>query len=172
MRRLNISSVEQPVAARDLDGMRKVRQKTGMTVVADESLCSMSDAYAILKAQAADVFNIRVGKCGGMLASMELVALAKKAGLSCQLGTLVGETGILARAAEIFAERVPGFAFLDGKDQNRHLLLQDIVQHGGVAMPASSGLGLLIAYENLAKWAAFTITSSEILQGVTHANCE
>lgn len=172
MQRLNISSVEQPVAARDLDGMRKVRQKTGMTVVADESLCSMSDAYAILKAQAADVFNIRVGKCGGMLASMELVALAKEAGLSCQLGTLVGETGILARAAEIFAERVPGFAFLDGKDQNRRLLLQDIVQHGGVALPASSGLGLLIAYENLAKWAASTITYSEILQGVTHANCE
>jgi L-Ala-D/L-Glu epimerase len=172
MQRLNISSVEQPVAARDLDGMREVRQRTGMTVVADESLCSLSDAYSILKARAADVFNIRIGKCGGLLASMDLVALAKEAGLSCQLGTLVGETGILSRAAEIFAERVPGFEFLEGKKQNRQLLLEDIVQHGGVALPATSGLGLQIAPESLAKWAASTTTFSEIPQGVKHANCE
>lgn len=170
MRRCNVCSAEQPVPALDLDGMRKVRQKTGMVVVADESLCSMSDAHAIIRAQAADVFNIRIGKCGGMLASMAMAAVAGDAGLSCQLGTLVGETGILSRAAEIFAERVAGFEFLEGKQQNRQLLVQDIVQHGSAAEQGTSGLGILVSEKSLAKWAASTVTASQIFQGVQHAN--
>ena len=145
LRRCNVCSVEQPVPAGDLDGMRKVRQKTGMSVVADESLCSISDAHAIIRAQAADVFNVRIGKCGGMLASMDLVATARDAGLTCQLGTLVGETGILSRASEIFAERIGGFEFLEGKHQNRQLLVQDIVQDGVAKEKAAPGLGVGIA---------------------------
>jgi muconate cycloisomerase len=149
--------------------MRKVRQKTGMSVVADESLCSISDAHAIIRAQAADVFNIRIGKCGGMLASMDLVATARNAGLICQLGTLVGETGILSRASEIFAERIGGFEFLEGKHQNRQLLVQDIVQDGVAKEQAAPGLGVAIADKHLAQWTASTVTASEMFQGVQHA---
>jgi len=169
LRRCNVCSVEQPVPAGDLDGMRKVRQKTGMSVVADESLCSISDAHAIIRAQAADVFNIRIGKCGGMLASMDLVATARDAGLTCQLGTLVGETGILSRASEIFAERIGGFEFLEGKHQNRQLLVQDIVQDGVAKEKAAPGLGVVIADKPLAQWTASTVTASEMFQGVQHA---
>ena len=164
MRRWNVCSVEQPVSAHDLDAMRKVREKTGMAVVADESLCSMTDASSIIKARAADVFNIRIAKCGGFLASLDLVKLARDSGLSCQLGTLVGETGILSRASEIFGERVEGFHFLEGKRQNRQLLVQDIVEDPGV--PGMKGLGITVAEESLARWAAFASEISERVQGV------
>jgi muconate cycloisomerase len=164
MRQWNVCSVEQPVSARDLDAMRKVRDKTGMAVVADESLCSLADACSIIKARAADVFNIRIAKCGGFLASLKLVKLAKDSGLSCQLGTLVGETGILSRASEIFGERVEGFNFLEGKRQNRELLVQDIVEdsraHG------MHGLGITVAEESLARWAALASKISERVLGV------
>lgn len=163
MRRWNVCSIEQPVSARDLDAMRKVREQTGMAVVADESLCSWADASSIVKARAADVFNIRIAKCGGFLASLDLVKLAKDSGLSCQLGTLVGETGILSRASEIFGERVEGFRFLEGKRQNLRLLVQDIVEdpraHGNY------GLGITIAEERLARWATFASNISERAQG-------
>ena len=164
MRPWNVCSVEQPVSARDLDGMRKVREKTGMAVVADESLCSLADASSIIKARAADVFNIRIAKCGGLLASLDLIKLAKNSGLSCQLGTLVGETGILSRASEIFGERVEGFRFLEGKRQNRQLLVQDIVEDPGT--PGNYGLGITIAEERLARWAAFASNISARAQGV------
>jgi L-alanine-DL-glutamate epimerase-like enolase superfamily enzyme len=141
-------------------------------VVADESLCSMSDAYSIIAAHAADVFNIRIGKCGGLLASQELVNVAKDSGLRCQLGTLVGETGILSRASEIFAERTGGFEFLEGKNQHRQLLVQDIVQDDGDAERAAYGLGILIAEGHLAKWAASSHRVCEISEGVQHANQE
>jgi L-Ala-D/L-Glu epimerase len=156
MRSWNVCSVEQPVLARDLDAMRRVREETGMAVVADESLCSLADARSIIKARAADVFNIRIAKCGGMLASLDLVKLAKDAGLSCQLGTLVGETGILSRASEIFGERVEGFRFLEGKRQNRQLLVQDIVEDPGAH--GMHGLGITIVEQSLAQWAALPQT--------------
>lgn len=164
MRQWNVCSVEQPVAARDLDGMRNVREKTGMAVVADESLCSVADAHSIVQARAADVFNIRLAKCGGFLASLELVKLARNSGLSCQLGTLVGETGILSRAAEIFGERVTGFNFLEGKQQNHRLLVEDIVEDTGAH--GKYGLGITIAEERLARWAASRSKISQQVQGV------
>jgi L-alanine-DL-glutamate epimerase-like enolase superfamily enzyme len=163
MRYLNVCSIEQPVSARDLDAMRKVREKTGMAVVADESLCSLEDACSIVKARAADVFNIRIAKCGGFLASLDLVKFAKDSGLSCQLGTLVGETGILSRASEIFGERVEGFHFLEGKRQNRHLLVQDIVEDPGAH--GVHGLGITVAGESIDRWAAFASKISERVQG-------
>jgi L-Ala-D/L-Glu epimerase len=164
MRPWNVCSVEQPVSPRDLDAMRKVREKTGMAVVADESLCSLADAYSIVKARAADVFNIRIAKCGGLMASLELVQLATDSGLSCQLGTLVGETGILSRAAEIFSERVKGFNFLEGKQQNLRLLVEDVVQDGRTH--EEYGLGITIAEERLARWAASRSNILQQVQGV------
>ncbi|MCU1333250.1 MAG: L-Ala-D/L-Glu epimerase [Candidatus Angelobacter sp.] len=161
---LNVCSVEQPVSARDLEAMRKVRDKTGMAVVADESLCSLEEACSIVKARAADVFNIRIAKCGGFLASLELVKLARDSGLSCQLGTLVGETGILSRASEIFGERVEGFHFLEGKRQNRLLLVEDVVEDSGAH--GMHGLGITVAEESVARWAALASKISERVQGV------
>jgi muconate cycloisomerase len=142
MARLPLASVEQPVAADDLDGMRRVREETGVPVMADESLCSLDDAERLLEARAVDIFNIRLGKCGGMLASRRLVQLARRHGLECHLGTLVGETGILSAAAEQFAIRVGGFAYLEGRGQTERLLEGDIVTR---EERSSRGLGLGLA---------------------------
>ena len=161
MRQWNVCSVEQPVTAHDLTAMRHVREKTGMPVVADESLCTLPDACCIIQARAADVFNIRLAKCGGFLPSRALVKLAKDSGLTCQLGTLVGETGILSRASEVFGERVEGFHFLEGRLQNRQLLVQDILQE--TAARGKHGLGITVAEERLARWAA---PAQKTLEGV------
>ena len=44
MEGLGIESVEQPVAAADHVGMRRVREATGMLVMANESLLGFADA--------------------------------------------------------------------------------------------------------------------------------
>jgi L-Ala-D/L-Glu epimerase / N-acetyl-D-glutamate racemase len=153
MCRLNIRSIEQPVPARDLEGMRRVREETGIAVVADESLCSLEDAHAVIAARAADAFHISLGKCGGLLGSLQLAHLAGENGLRCELGTLVGETGILSQAAEIFSRRVPGFDFLEGARQNKDLLLEDIVETGPQESAPATGLGVLIGSRYLDQWA-------------------
>jgi L-alanine-DL-glutamate epimerase-like enolase superfamily enzyme len=133
-----IASIEQPVAAGDLAGMRAVHERTGIAVMADEAVCSIADAEAIVAAGAAQIFNVRPGKHGGVLGSLAIVERARAAGLGVHLGTLVGESGVLSRVAEVFGRCVngpmrrgpsgPGFACLDGKGQNRFLLEEDVLR--------------------------------------------
>ncbi|MEM9456966.1 MAG: enolase C-terminal domain-like protein [Myxococcota bacterium] len=122
-----IASIEQPVAADDLAGMHTIRERTGVAVMADEAICSLDDAQRLARAQAADIFNIRVGKHGGIRATRAIVECARQAEISIHLGTLVGESGVLSRVAEVFGRCVPGFACLDGKGQNRFLLEEDVL---------------------------------------------
>ncbi len=144
---VRIQSVEQPVPAADLEGMRQVRESTGVPVMADESLCTLEDAQELISMQAADIFNIRLGKCGGFLASLRLVELARASGLDCHLGTLVGETGILSRAAEIFA-----VACLEGKGQSMNSLEEDVVEPWTTAtVEILNGLGVGICFDRIAK---------------------
>ncbi|MBN1256072.1 MAG: hypothetical protein JXA52_00040, partial [Planctomycetes bacterium] len=102
LKKYDISSLEQPVAAADLTSMARIRQEGGVAVIADESLCNRSDAEMLIKAEACDIFNIRLGKCGGYLGSLEILRLARAARLACQLGVLVGETSILTAAGQEF----------------------------------------------------------------------
>jgi L-alanine-DL-glutamate epimerase-like enolase superfamily enzyme len=125
--RFPISSVEQPVAKDDLAGMARIRRELGMKVMADESCCTLADARSLLAAHAADVFNVRLGKMGGVVAAARICELARDAGIEVSLGTMVGETGVLSRASEVFGRCVPGFDCLDGKGQNRHLLAEDVL---------------------------------------------
>jgi L-alanine-DL-glutamate epimerase-like enolase superfamily enzyme len=152
MAKFNVRSVEQPVNARDLDGMRRVREECGVPVVADESLCSFEDGMRLIQHRAADIFNIRVGKCGGLLPSLQLVRLAYDNGLKCQLGTLVGETGILMRAAEIFGQRAAEFEFLEGKSQNRELLVDDLILSQQEGETYALGLSIKLSQENLKRF--------------------
>jgi muconate cycloisomerase len=148
MRRFDVESVEQPVPADDVEGMRRVRVETGLKVMADEALCTVADGRRLIAAQAADVFNIRIGKCGGLLGSLRLVELARSAGLGVHLGALVGETAILSRAAGLFGRSVRGFACLEGKGQNRFLLEGDV----GVEVEGASGLGVEVTDERIRRY--------------------
>jgi L-alanine-DL-glutamate epimerase-like enolase superfamily enzyme len=154
--RFNVESIEQPIADGDPAGLRRIRRETGVKVMADESLCTLDDGRRLIDAEAVDIFNIRVGKCGGLLGALRLVELARAAGLGLHLGALVGETAVLSRAAEIFGRRVAGFACLEGKGQNRFLLAGDIAVElrggdvdGGDSVP---GLGVELQEDQLRKY--------------------
>jgi L-Ala-D/L-Glu epimerase / N-acetyl-D-glutamate racemase len=161
MQPFGIESVEQPVAAVDLGGMRRVREKSGVPVIADESVCSVDDLRRVIAERAADGINVRLGKCGGLLASKELVDLARAAGLQCGLGTLVGETGILSRAADVFASRVGGFDCIDGRGQHRFLLEEDVVE----PHDEGTGLGVRVREDVLERYTASPPRTFESLQG-------
>ncbi|MEM6992500.1 MAG: enolase C-terminal domain-like protein [Myxococcota bacterium] len=139
-----IHSIEQPVAREDIAGLAKVRRESGVPVMADESVCSLQDAERLIAADAADIFNVRAGKHGGVLASRTLCERAQAAGVRLHLGTLVGETGILSRAAEVFGRCQPGLDCLDGKGQNAWLLQQDVLLQPseGSGAPSIDALGL------------------------------
>lgn len=110
----NITSIEQPVHHREVDGLAKIRPNLPAPIMLDESLCSVEDGQQAIEDGTCDLFNIRISKCGGFLNSLKIAATAHQAGLGYQLGCQVGETGILSAAGRHFATSVDNIRCLEG----------------------------------------------------------
>lgn len=139
LRPFGIESYEQPVGADDLAGLTRLTAALPEDVVVDESLCTPADARKLIAARACSVLNVRVSKCGGPLAALELVELATRAGLVCQLGAQVGESGILTAAGRLVATVAePGFRHHEGAD-NLFLLRRDLTIENLTVRPGGRG---------------------------------
>ena len=120
--------------------------------MADESLRDLADAERLIESGAARIFNVRLGKNGGVWAAHRLCARAREAGIGLHLGTMVGETGVLSRASEVFGRCESGFDCLDGKGQNAFLLEVDILGESGhhrgqpTDVPDDGGAGYAYSY--------------------------
>lgn len=93
-----IAWIEQPLARENLDGLRLLRQRSRVPIMADESLQSLNDAYRVARAEAADVFNVYVSEAGGIIAASHVFALAKTLDIPCIIGSQA-ELGIGTAAA-------------------------------------------------------------------------
>lgn len=105
---LDVSWLEEPVAARDWTAMREIRQTTGMRVMLDESCSGRADLDTAAELGAADYVNARISKCGGIFATLRLIAAARDRGIGAQLGVHVGEVGPLPAAARLLTCAVGG----------------------------------------------------------------
>ncbi len=82
-----IAWIEQPLPRQDLDGLRLLRQRTSVPIMADESCQSLHDAYDLARAQAVDVFNVYVVEAGGLEAAAAIFAFGDAVGIPCILGS-------------------------------------------------------------------------------------
>lgn len=86
---LNIELVEQPVKARDLEGLQFVTAHSPVPVMADESMFSPLDAMTILQRHAADYVNIKLMKCGGLSNALKILSAAEVYGVECMIGCML-----------------------------------------------------------------------------------
>ncbi|MGW5019368.1 MULTISPECIES: mandelate racemase/muconate lactonizing enzyme family protein [Streptomyces] len=105
---LDIELVEQPVAAGDFDGMAYVTARTGVPVMADESVWSPADALRLIRTRGADLLNIKLAKCGGLRPARQLMALAEAAGVGVVLGSMMETHVGTAATAALAATARPG----------------------------------------------------------------
>ena len=142
----DITSVEQPLPHADAALLRDVRKDVGVPIMLDESLCSMIDAERAFDGETCDLFNLRLSKCGGFIASLRLAQFAKRHGLGYQLGCQVGETAILSAAGRHFAASVKDIRYLEGSYDShlvREALSTENITFGwGGWAPALTGPGL------------------------------
>jgi muconate cycloisomerase len=133
-----LAVIEQPVAADDFNGLKRVHEETGIAVMADESLITLEHARKLIEQRACGYFNIRLSKNGGITGSLAIAKLAQQAGMKIQVGAQVGETGILSAAGRAFAAHLPEIAFAEGSF-GTWLLTEDITfedvafGYGGIA---------------------------------------
>ncbi|MEI7683956.1 MAG: dipeptide epimerase [Planctomycetota bacterium] len=149
-----VSSVEQPLPHGEAKALREVRARVGVPIMHDESLCGMVDAERAVAEETCDLFNLRLSKCGGFIASLRLAQFAKRHGLGCQLGCQIGETAILSAAGRHFAASVGGLRYLEGSYDN-HLVREalgtrDITFGWGGWAPALTAHGLGIEIDEAA----------------------
>ena len=153
-----ISAVEQPVPKEDIQGLKLLSEQVEIPIIADESLCLERDAKKLTSLDACQVFNLRLSKCGGILAANRLYEIGRNKAIAAQLGCQVGETGILSAAGRQLASSRK-LLYLEGS-YSSYLLQDDIVNEpvefgpGGVAQPlAGHGLGVSVNEETLQRLA-------------------
>jgi L-alanine-DL-glutamate epimerase-like enolase superfamily enzyme len=136
-----VEFVEQPVPAQDIDGLRYVRERSKLPVIADESCLTSADIPHLIGV--VDGINIKLSKCGGLREALRMIAAARAHGLLVMAGCMV-ETSLGVTAAAHFAPLLD-FADLDGA-----ALLRDdphvgaTIDGGVIRLPDSPGLGVTL----------------------------
>ena len=112
---LDIDLVEQPVAARDIDGMAKITQAVYTPILADESVFSPLDALELIRRGAADLLNIKLMKTGGIHEAIKICDMASLYGVECMMGCMLESKLAVSAAAHLCAAKgIVTRADLDG----------------------------------------------------------
>ncbi len=97
---LNITLIEQPLAADDLEGMIKLTCKSSIAILADESAFTLDDVKKVIAKNAAHMINIKLMKCGGITRAIEIINYCEKKSTTCMMGSMLeGPNSIIAAAA-------------------------------------------------------------------------
>ncbi|AIY39303.1 Muconate cycloisomerase [Collimonas arenae] len=148
-----VDLAEQPIAAKNHDGMRHLRAKSSIPLMADEALHGAVDAMALARRHAVDVFAVKITQSGGLSGAKQVAAIAEAAHIDLYGGTMLeGAIGTIA-SAQLFA----GFSTLAwGTELFGPLLLtEEILQTPLVykdfclQLPATPGLGIALDQDRL-----------------------
>lgn len=116
---------EQPVPAHRPEGLRHVYERAAVPIAADESCVTAADVPRI--ADACDVANVKLMKCGGPRQAVAAIRVARACGLEVMLGCMVETNAAIAAACHLAP--LADYADLDGA----LLLARD--RYEGVPMP-------------------------------------
>jgi len=140
MQGMGVVLVEQPLPAADLDGVRFIRDRVDLPIIADEAALTVDDIAPL--ARAFDGINVKLQKSGGLLMARRMIERARSLGLKVLLGCMI-ETSLGITAAAHLSP-LADFADLDG-----HLLIEDdpfrgvLIREGRLVLPDGPGLGIL-----------------------------
>ena len=130
-----------------------------MRVMVDEGLSDRASLETLVNAKACTAVNVRISKCGGLVAALARCREALNAGLAVQIGCQVGESSLLSAAHVLLVSAVRNVTYAEGCF-GHHLLREDPVRpvlqfrYGGRAplKPEGPGLGVSIREDILRRW--------------------
>ena len=153
-------AVEEPLRKGDLAGFAEVAKACGCKIVLDESLSRPEQSDGL--ADDTDwIVNLRVSKMGGVLRSLAVAEKAGQRGMEIIVGSQVGETSLLTRAALAVANaHRDNLAAAEGA-YGTYLLRRDLtspsltfrgagrLETGRDVSPTAPGLGLTVDESHL-----------------------
>jgi len=133
-----VEFVEQPVKAHDLDGLRFVRERSPVPIVADESARTSMDIPRL--AGCVDGINIKLAKCGGLIEAMSMIRAARAHSMRVMVGCMIESSVGIASMAQLTP-------LVDYVDLDGHLLVANDPYEGArcvagrIALTEASGTG-------------------------------
>ncbi len=136
---LNVELIEQPLAADAYEEMKKLKGRSPIPLMADESCQVEADVNACI--DSFDAINIKLVKCGGLTPARRMIARARQNGLKVMVGCMTESSIGIAPGVHLLP--LLDFADLDGA----LLLAEDIAtglhwDHGRCELPTTPGLGV------------------------------
>ncbi len=139
LRRYDVEFCEQPIPAGAPEQLRYVREHSSIPIVADEDAVTAADVPALRGC--VDGVNVKLAKCGGIRAALEMIHTARACGLRIMLGCML-ETAILSTAAAHLSPLVD-WADLDGPFLTAGDPFSGITyERGKIVLPDGAGLGV------------------------------
>ncbi len=84
-----IELIEQPVMASDLEGLKTITEYSNIPILADEAVFNLEDAKKVIETKSANMINIKLMKCGGVLKAIEILEYCKSQNIQCMLGSML-----------------------------------------------------------------------------------
>lgn len=154
-----VAWVEQPVPRWDIDGLVRVRESAGAMISADESLCSMHDAMALVKRGAVDIVSVKLQKSEGFLKAKKIAAIMEAANIPIFVNSMV-ETGGSVAASLHFAASTPSVIPYTSALMSTQRLQDDILKQGSLEIVGPTikvtdrpGLGIELDEAKLSQYA-------------------
>lgn len=141
LKELGVEFLEQPLPANDIEGAKKVYEKSALPIVADESCIIESDVE-----KCEGLFhgvNVKLSKCGGLTSGKRMLEKAKSLGLKTMVGCMTESTVGISAIAHLLP-------LLDYVDMDGGLLLKkDIasgitINNGAVSYANENGTGVTL----------------------------
>ena len=142
---LDIELIEQPVKAKDFDGLKYVTDHVDTDIMADEAAFGPYEVFQLLGMRACDLINIKLMKAGGLHNALKIAGLAEAMGVQCMMGCMLESKVGITAAASIAA----GKKIVTKSDLDTAMLLAEDPVVGGVSfdknqliIPDAPGLGI------------------------------
>ena len=110
MEQFNLQLIEQPVKRNNHKALNQLRQKLSTPIMVDESLFNSYDALNIIENNAADIFNIKPQRVGGLYESQNIARIAKAANIPCFASGKMS-TSLGSAACAHFAAALPNMVY-------------------------------------------------------------
>jgi L-alanine-DL-glutamate epimerase-like enolase superfamily enzyme len=145
MERYGIELIEQPVPWWDIKGLKWVRNRVDIPVMADESAHSPQDAIHLIEQDAVDMINIKLMKCGGIRNGVKIAHIAESAGMECMVGCKVESRVAITAASHLVASaknvtKVDLDSFLSLSEDPVEGGIE--IDRGTIILPKEPGLGI------------------------------
>ncbi len=140
LKKLGVEFIEQPMAAAEWEGMKRVYEKSVLPLMADES-CLVPEDVSKCVGHFHGI-NIKLTKCGGLSPALKMIQEAKNLGLKTMVGCMTESSVGISAIAQLLPQ-------LDFVDMDGAMLLKNDIAKGvvinsqaNVIFPSLGGSGI------------------------------